>query len=502
MRSGTNIKRNMCVGCNEPFGNGRLGARHSCTFAETGFQINGVQFPPCHSRYHPKCIKAGLPFQSRLKDVQGLSFPHHVSFPMFVCELCSVQANVGRKLGGTPRDIELILLERVRMIDCANAWANDTLKVYGSALRWVEKFQEQYKAPILPLYKIHQPPISRAIPLAWAELAYSLRKVQNKQGQLLQVKYGTVARLRSAVGWYHAYAMVQAYPERLIRDKNHRQLVIESVSPSDEAMTSLFHAGLGRRIGTDVTPCWALSHVHISYIDNHLNQLYVKATSSIQKHDLACAGTINLKAYLGWLRSREVFGVDPSDVNLILPQKGPTRGLPMNIGAVELRLLEATKSDQSQTADIIIAFTTLSGLSLGKWLLRLQQFKPPLPHKLFSTPTCKEWSSAYFRNHYVYPILEMQRRAGEPTLQCFSDIPGHRIQDKINSMHAWRRGGRTKVSRFPKENEPKPPGYRKATKDEIHNHGRWAYPRNQEEIAHQYNQWDLQDRIAITLFCM
>ena len=502
MRHGTSIKQNMCVGCSKVFGRGRNEARHTCVFATTGFQINGLRFPPCHSRYHAKCIKVGIPFCTRLKDKRGLSFPHHMSFPLFVCELCSVQANVGRRLLGIARDLELLLLERVRMIDCANAWAYDTLKVYGSALRWVQKFEDYHRAPVLPLYRIDHPPVTRAIPLAWAELSYSLRKVKHKSGQMLPVKYGTIARLRSAVGWYHSYAMVQLYPERIIRDRRHRQMVVEAVSPADEASTSLFHNGLGRRLGTDVTPCWALSHVHIAYIDKVLDSLYLNASTELQRHNIACGGTINVMSYLGWLRSQETFKTDPSDINLILPQHGPTRGLPMNIGAVEMRLLEATKSDQSRTADIIIAFTTLSGLSLGKWLLRLLKFTPYNSNRLFSTTSCPVWTSSHFRYHYAYPILEMQRKQGEPTLQCFSTVPGHRIQDKINSMHAWRRGGRSKVSRLPKENEPRPPGCRKATSDEVHNHGRWAYPRNQEEIAHQYNQWDLQDRVAITLFCM
>ena len=502
MRSGSSTKRSLCVGCNKGFGLTKQTERHRCIFAETGFQINGIRFPACHSRYHGGCIRAGAPFRTRLRNGQGLSFPSHLSFPHFVCELCSVQANVGRRLNGNAKDLELILLERVRMIDCANAWADNTLKVYGHTLRWLERFENHHRVPILHTTKIPHPPITRAIPLAWAELSYSLRRTKSKSGQLMPVKYGTVNRLRSAVGWYHSYAMVQEYPEKLVRDNNHRHIVVDKACPADEASTTLFHSGLSKRLGTDTVPCWALSHVHIAFIDKHLEHLYQTATTELQKHNVACAGSINLSAYLGWLRLQEVFQTDPSAINLILPKDGPTRGLPTNIGGVEMRMLESTKADQSLTADVIIAFTTLSGLSLGKWLQRLLTFQPFIPSRLYSTASRPIWTSAYFRNHYAYPILEFQRLKGEPTLQCFSEIPGHRIRDKINSMHAWRRGGRSKVSRPPKTDEPNPPGFRMASKIEIHNHGRWYYPRSYEEITHQYNQWDLQERISITLFCM
>merc|ERR1739836_137182 len=48
MRDGTNIKQNLCVGCSKAFGKGKNKERHTCVFAESGFQVNGLRFPPCH----------------------------------------------------------------------------------------------------------------------------------------------------------------------------------------------------------------------------------------------------------------------------------------------------------------------------------------------------------------------------------------------------------------------------------------------------------------------
>jgi hypothetical protein len=51
---------------------------------------------------------------------------------------------------------------------------------------------------------------------------------------------------------------------------------------------------------------------------------------------------------------------------VVFPTDGPSRNLPPGIGAVEYRLKPASKEDQTVAANIVIAFATLSGLSLGK----------------------------------------------------------------------------------------------------------------------------------------
>jgi hypothetical protein len=141
------------------------------------------------------------------------------------------------------------------------------------------------------------------------------------------------------------------------------------VSPTDEATTTLTASGMARRLGTEVKKSWALAHVHIAYIDQHLQVLYAQASDLNTCHDIACAGAVNLLAYLGWLRSRETFEMATDSVNLIAPVDGPTRNLSPNIGAIEFRLLAATKSDPTVTADCVVAWTCLSGLSLGQWML-------------------------------------------------------------------------------------------------------------------------------------
>jgi hypothetical protein len=338
--------------------------------------------------------------------------------------------------------------------------------------------------------------------LNWAQQLYALRTTRGRDGEFNRIRFATVRQIRSAASWYFTQAMAMQYPGQVMRDRFRRGMLMPFVSPTDEATTTLTASGMARRLGTEVKKSWALSHVHMAYLDSHLDQLYEAALDDDSRHELACAGTVNLLSYLGWLRSTETFSATSDSVTLIEPEDGPTRGLSPHLGAIEFRLLASTKSDPTVTADVIIAWASLSGLSLGKWMLRLRQFASAVPGRLFSTRKHPIWTSHHFRTNFAYPILELQRASGEPTLKAFSDQPGHRIMDKVYSMHSWRRAGRSRVSRKPRHNEPNPKGTRMATPTEVYEHGRWQVSVSSENMPRRYNQWDLMDRIGITLFCM
>ena len=133
---------------------------------------------------------------------------------------------------------------------------------------------------------------------------------------------------------------------------------------------------MARRMGTATKQSWALAHIHIAYVDACLEEAYGNAITAEDQHELACAGSVNLMAYLGWLRSGELFDGDRQDLTLTQPLDGPTRGLPPGVGAVEYNLSDETKSDPCQTVDVIMAWETLSGLGVGRWLERLLTFEP------------------------------------------------------------------------------------------------------------------------------
>jgi hypothetical protein len=286
-------------------------------------------------------------------------------------------------------------------IDFLHNWGRKTMRQYRGKLRFLLRFQTHFGVKMLAPSTLARPVQTPAIPLVWSELYYSLRQTKGNDGTYHPIRFASVQPLRSAAALYYTLDMQDTYPRRVMRDRHHRGLVQPYMSPTDELYTSFGASGIARRTGTESKKSWALSHVHVVYIDFTLDKLYGEAPTTAARHELACAGAINLLAYLGWLRSEETFGLGPDDITLVLPDEGPTRGLPPGCGGIEARLLVATKSDQTTTADVVIAYTTLSGLSLGKWIQRLFLFTPITEGRLFSTEQKATWTSQYFRTNYA-----------------------------------------------------------------------------------------------------
>jgi hypothetical protein len=406
---------------------------------------------------------------------------------------------VQRELGDTEDDTELLLLERMRVIDTLSWWQKSTMDKYRTYLQFLARFEQRYRVEILRATPIRKPPNSPGIPLMWAQLLYSLR---THNGQ--RIKFNTVRMLRSAASLYYTWDLRMAYPGRVRREKKQDDLR-EYVLPPEESMTTFATKGMARRLGTQTKPSWALSHVHIAYMNAKFHEAWRTAKSVAYRHEIACAATANLLGYLGWLRGTELFDAKAHELSMILPGNAAKHELPPHVGAVILNLLPETKSNPCQVADIVVALETLSGLDLGNWAVRLQQFQPTQNGYLFSTPKEPKWTSRYFHVTYAWPLLEQMRTVDkEPSLQLFGDVEGTRICDKVYSIHSWRRAGRSRVSRSARHNEPRPKGTRKATDTEIYEHGRWTRRRDStgEDMPATYNQWGLAERLAITLLCM
>jgi hypothetical protein len=91
--------------------------------------------------------------------------------------------------------------------------------------------------------------------------------------------------------------------------------------------------------------------------------------------------------------------------------------------------------------------------------------------------------------------LRQQRAEGDPFLQAFTEAPGNRLEDKYYSFGTYRRGGRsTSTKRLN--------GTKTATPDEVYEHGRWTKRMSKENMPTRYNEYELSDRINLTLLCM
>ena len=110
------------------------------------------------------------------------------------------------------------------------------------------------------------------------------------------------------------------------------------------------------------------------------------------------------------------------------------------------------------------------GFSLGIWLEELRDHLRPAgvdTGLLFRHTDGTRWDSHYFRHNHLYPLLTLQRLAGDSFLKAFDGSPGNTIPDKFYSMHSYRNGGRSSVSKR------RPGCVRAATPVEVTEHGRW-----------------------------
>ena len=444
----------------------------------------------------------GPPFTCRRRHRGGLNFPTVSHWPLFICECCTVRSVLDRELGGS-QDRILLKLERMRILDVANSWAQGTLETYSSKVNFIRRFEAGHEGlSILAYPQVAKPPRANSIPLAWAELQYSLSPSPHPDRET--VAYGTIRQLRSAVAWHHTAANLVGKAGDFCYDgRQQRLLRLEGVGPQDGTMTH-FTKGFKERIGDSPTPSWALLDRHIRAFDLFFESNYIEASTTIQQRRWALAGLANLFLWLGWLRSSELFNLRWQDITCIEPEDGPQWDLPPNVGGILLRLKEQTKSQRTRTADVPIAYTTRSGYRAGRWFARARALRlVPTPTEgdptyVFQDEGGTQWDSYYFRHEFVYPLLYKLRLEGDPALTPLDGTGSNTIPLRYHSLHMYRRGARSHCDII----RESPTVRRKASPVEVYEHGRWRRNRGNEAIDVMYREWTLFDRLQLTLFCM
>ena len=487
----------MCVGCHK--GIRRTEPQHLCRFALSGFELEGRCFVPCGVTYHMGCIQAGEPFRSRLPAGRGLAYPRTRIAPPFICEACTVRAQLGSELQKTKNHLGLLMLERMRLIDQGNAWSRGTHRNYQALLGQLGRFEQAYGLTLLEPTPLAHPPRHPSIGVMWAQQQYLLRTPTEGHTQSEdRIRFGTARALRSAASQYYVWDAQLAHPERSIRDpRTHKVYLVDGVSPTDAMGYGLMATGMARRVGDHSKPPIALTLQQILCIMRHLEAAWQKARHPMIRREIAAAAVTNLLGWLGWLRSAEVFSLQWTDLRLTRPADGPRIGLPLGVGAVELRLLPETKSNRTKVADVVISYICASGLAPGLWVERLKETWPKAEPRdyIIRGKAGIKWTSTYFRRAHLYEWLRHMRSEGDPFLQAFTNEPGNRIEDKYYSFGTYRRGGHSTST---KQNS----GTKPATPDEVYEHGRWMQRISKENMPTCYNEFELSDRINLTLLCM
>jgi hypothetical protein len=100
----------------------------------------------------------------------------------------------------------------------------------------------------------------------------------------------------------------------------------------------------------------------------------------------------------------------------------------VGMGVVQLNLPIQTKSSQSRTADVVIAYETASVKNLGWWLdtlWALLPYRQRVPNVyIVCHATGTPWTSHFYSYNYVYPLLALQRTLGDPYLTKSDEPPG------------------------------------------------------------------------------
>lgn len=490
-----------CSGCNRCVAQGDK--LHVCTFAESGFTLNGSVFPPCGVRYHSGCIRVGEPFTTRLSDGKGLSYPSDLWGMPFICERCTVQANLGRFLQcDNSQDIGLLCLERMRMIDLAHYWAKQTMSKNMRSVRQFSAFLSSFGLPPLLAGNIPHPPVDLSISLGWCMLHKSIQHNPRARHNN-RVGFNSLRVLRSGAAAFMAFSCAVLRPSHILRE-NKRLYGHSFLSFTENVSSQFFNKGMSVRLGTAVIPSKVLFAKHIHWNQTYrLQRLQSGGLSLVEEYILVAAQVAELCGWLGWLRSMECFSLCRGDFRLIRPEHSLREGLPAHTGAVQLSLLPETKSSRSSTADVVIAWCTGSGLQFGNWVTLLFRKMDGLgwthaDSRLFRDPRSHApWTSRYYRHELLFPLLRLQRDEGDPYLQQFrDDTPGQGFADKFTMFHLLRRGGRTHVTK-------KRPGCaRKADRLEVYSHARWRIiNRGKEAVDVHYVEPTLEDRLYLTLLC-
>jgi hypothetical protein len=402
--------------------------------------------------------------------------------------------------------LALLALERARLVDMLNAWSDGTHSQYQGHLRYVANFERDFGVTILETTPLESPPNPPAIPTLWAQQRYALQPSASTRAHRASenLAFGTVRALRSAVGMFYHWDWNVAYPGRAVQDNNDRFFLADLCLPTDSIAYTAMTKGLGTRIGDNPKNAVALLARHVFFIDKYLDQLYRTSTDAGVRADTARAALTNSFGWLCWFRANELFRVNWINLLVVDPGDGAGFELPDHVGGVRFTFPLPLKTSRATNTELWCAYTSGSGLPVGKWLhrlrrtLRMSSFADGgSTRPIFQRRDGHQWTSEYFRQTYLIPLLELQRLQGDPYLAPYDGVlQGSRLSDAFFSYHAYRGGGRSHVK------QKRAGCIRKATDAEVYGQGRWRFPRSVLPIDSQYDHPPVLDQLALTLFCM
>jgi hypothetical protein len=260
-----------------------------------------------------------------------------------------VRAQIGGELENSGQHLTLVMLvERMRIIDQANAWSMGSHGQYLSGLRHLSRFQSVFGVPILDATTLLCPPRSPSIGMMGAKQHYCYaikapvgRHSQNSDRILFQT-----ARLvlRSAGAHFYAWDRQIAHPDRALRDSQQRRIMLmDGVSPSDELDYTFMMTGMAKRMGDHSKPPIALTFRQVLWVMLLLDtRWFLECGTSTGRREIAAAAVAHL--VLAWL------GLQATPGDGILKLTRPGRGARPSHGWVSPQALASFFRKPRRTA--------------------------------------------------------------------------------------------------------------------------------------------------------
>jgi hypothetical protein len=115
----------------------------------------------------------------------------------------------------------------------------------------------------------------------WAQLEHSVQPTS--KGATLT--YRVARRLLSAASAYYHNDLATTYPHQATLEQHHVR-ISRQISPTDSLLFTMQGKSMARCMGTSSKPSWALSHVHIAYINTALDTAFLLSNEQAFWHEL------------------------------------------------------------------------------------------------------------------------------------------------------------------------------------------------------------------------
>jgi hypothetical protein len=147
--------------------------------------------------------------------------------------------------------MQVLMIECMRLVDMAHAWASSTLQGTARHLGRLGNFGHKYCIELFFKAPITQPPRSAVIPLLWGVLEYTLQ-TSRKTGE--EIKYNTARSLQSAASAYHLWEKMPQFPGHMYRDRDNNVIGASRLSPTYSVIATLGNTGTRKRLGAESRP--------------------------------------------------------------------------------------------------------------------------------------------------------------------------------------------------------------------------------------------------------